>query len=145
MRSSVVLQATGSKECFMNITSNRSPSSLSVEYVLVDSKSSQPAGKPKTIKFSFESVISLESPPSQLHLNNLYELRSQHQVIDCVGCLQGDKEKDFWLVFIQVSLQAYKEHRKMCDLFHKPTSKQHTNKNNCLEVVTADNNLCTPS
>ena len=69
-------------------------------------------------------MISLNSPPSQLLPSRLYELRSHHPIVDSVGRLQ-DTEKNYWLVFIQVSLQAYEDHRKMCDMFHKPPSKRH--------------------
>ena len=78
--------------------------SLCIECVLVNSMNLQP----QATELCINSVISLESPPSQVLKHNLYELRSQYPVFDCVGFLQ-DKQKNDWLVFIQVSLQAYKK------------------------------------
>ena len=51
--------------------------------------------------------------------NVLFELRANHPIVDAVGLLKGSDGKQ-WLVFIQVSLIAYKDHRSLIDLFHRP-------------------------
>ena len=80
----------------------------------------------ETIAFSIASVISLYSEcKSDLKVNTLYELRTSHPIIDCVGHLEDAKGTQ-WLVFIQVSLQKYKTHRKLCDILRRFKSKKHT-------------------
>ena len=59
-----------------------------------------------------------------MHPSHLYELRSHHPIVDSVGRLQNT-EKNNWLVFIQVSIQAYEDHTNMCDMFHKPPDMFH--------------------
>ena len=49
--------------------------------------------------------------------NVLYELKRAHPIIDCVGYL-SDTASRKWLVFIQISLQSYSEHKtKLSKLF----------------------------
>ena len=45
-----------------------------------------------------------------------YELKRLHSIVDCVGYLI-DENRNQWLVFIQISLQRYRTHRKLCDMF----------------------------
>ena len=53
----------------------------------------------------------------------LYELRASNPTVDGVTLLKDDREI-YWLVFMQVSLQAHEQHRDLCNLFHKPLSKR---------------------
>ena len=48
----------------------------------------------------------------------LYEMRAYYPVVDAVGYLNDDHGNG-WLVFIQISLSKYKDHRSLCDLFYK--------------------------
>ena len=66
-------------------------------------------------------------PPDTLSKGILYEFRSQHPIVDCVGYLQNENKTN-WLVFIQVSLQAYQDHQGLVDFFHKPPSARHVPK-----------------
>ena len=73
--------------------------------------------------FKVQEVSDLEFSASVLKPGALYELRTKHPLIDYVGYLR-DSNNVFWLVFIQVSLQNYKDHTPMSDIFHKPPSKR---------------------
>ena len=97
--------------------------SLTVEYVFKNTDGTNK--QMKQVKFFIASMMTLDSITSKFDPKSLYELRRQHPIVDSVGYLQ-DEFNRFWLVFIQVSLQAYKDHRKMCDLFHKPPSRKNT-------------------
>ena len=49
--------------------------------------------------------------------DQLYELKRAHSVIDFVGLLTSTTESK-WLVFIQVSLQSYQQHKsKLVNMF----------------------------
>lgn len=99
------------------------PTQLAVKFVPVCKKDQL-----LDTKFSISSVTRLDTkPPDTLSNGILYEFRSQHPIVDCVGYLQNET-KTKWLVFIQVSLQAYRDHQNMVDFFHKPPSARHVPK-----------------
>ena len=50
--------------------------------------------------------------------NTLYELRTSHPIVDALGYLH-QTDDTYWLVFIQISLQRYEDHRSLCDLFKR--------------------------
>ena len=80
---------------------------------------------PATTAFSFcvQSVVALPPTVSSLTSGILYELRAQHPAIDGVGVLRENHTKEDWLVLVQVSLLAYKQHSsKMSDILNKPKS-----------------------
>ena len=56
-------------------------------------------------------------PNSSLQQDILYESRSSHPIVDALGCFEVNSVK--WLVFIQVSLKEYEDHRSLCDLFKR--------------------------
>ena len=73
-----------------------------------------------TIEFNSFSVMMLQSSKEKrfvLQESVLYELKRAHPIIDCVGNL-SDTTSQKWLVFIQISLQPYHEHKiKLSKLF----------------------------
>ena len=75
-----------------------------------------------------DEVKRLDPLQDKLRPKVLYELRTNHPIVDAVGLLP-DNNGTPWLVFIQVSLQRYEHHRSLCDLFHRPASSAHTQKN----------------
>jgi len=93
-------------------------SPLDVDYIPIENTNTETL----MLKFSISSVVSLDSiPSSQLKVGILYELRSCHPIVDGVGYLE-DAQKRKWLVFVQVSLANYEDHRKMCDIFCRHTT-----------------------
>ena len=60
----------------------------------------------------------------KLDLGIMYELWSNHQVIDCVGYLKSLQGKNC-LVYAQLSLQEYRSHRKLSDLIRTVPPKTH--------------------
>ena len=52
----------------------------------------------------------------------MYELKIMHPVLDFVGYLQSC-DKKMYLVFVQLSLQTYKAHRKLSEIFRVSPSK----------------------
>lgn len=57
----------------------------------------------------------------------LYELWNRHPVIDCVGYVTSlvNGSKRDCLVFIQLSLQKYRDHTRLSEVFRKQPTKQH--------------------
>lgn len=83
--------------------------------------------KISNIVLSIHQVFKLDTTEMELQSGTLYEMRTNYPIVDAVGLLQDNKGVD-WLVFIQVSLQAYDEHRSLYNLFHrapKNTQIQH--------------------
>ena len=74
--------------------------------------------KTSDLKLSISDTASLDLLDSKLERGILYEMRVCYPIIDAVGLLDDDDRKP-WLVFIQVSLAEYVNHRSLCDLFHR--------------------------
>ena len=70
-------------------------------------------------------VTDLEGPADKLYPGFLYELRARHPILDYVGCLQ-DIRKEYYLVFVQVSLKKYNDHSEMSNVFLRPKNKRAT-------------------
>jgi len=66
----------------------------------------------KSMKVTFHN-IKMEKllNSTTVQTNIMYELRRAHPIIDFVGNLTDDRNKE-WLVFIQISLQSYTAHKK---------------------------------
>ena len=70
----------------------------------------------KDITFNNISVKRLDE--GSLEKNVLYELKRAHPIVDCVGHLTDDGNIE-WLVFVQISLQPYKDHpKKLSKMFN---------------------------
>ena len=80
--------------------------------------------RPSCLKFSVVHVERLMPDIKQLQTGVLYELRSHHPTIDAVGLLNSDKN-DSWLVFIQISVSKYEDHKsKMSSIFDVSNSME---------------------
>ena len=77
---------------------------------------------PSSLELQVDAVKQLEPLQDKLQEGILYELKTNHPIVDGIGYL-CDTKGEFWLVFIQVSLQTYKKHRSMCDIFKRPPNK----------------------
>ena len=104
----------------------RKGTKLSVEYL--NKKSSEP----RKVEFNSFSMIMLDQDTgvdTGVEADQLYELKRAHPIVDFVGNLKasgGGGEE--WLVFIQISLQTYKDHKsKLVDMF-KRNSRNTKNK-----------------
>jgi len=74
------------------------------------------------LKFNITDVHNLKDSELLTGMNKgvLYHLQYRHPVIDGVGLLEMEGKIEPWLVFIQVSLSSYTNHRsKMPDLFQR--------------------------
>ena len=79
----------------------------------------------KNVTFNNISVQRLDKGP--LKENVLYELQRAHPIVDCVGYLKDDGNAD-WLVFVQISLQLYKDHPTKLSKMFKCNSGNPKNK-----------------
>jgi len=71
-----------------------------------------------TLVFSDYDVQRADAVLTRMKLNTLYRLRYGHSVIDGIGLLSTGIAGEEWLVFVQVSIQAYSEHSsKLTQLF----------------------------
>lgn len=95
----------------------------STAVITVNCISRQAGASEKVVKFSkFTMAKDLDSPT--LMANKLYEMKRAHETFDFVGYLT-DHCNVKWLVFIQVSLQKYTNHRaKLCSIFHSAQRKK---------------------
>ena len=64
------------------------------------------------INCSIRSVVNQEVISTEMKIGILYHLRFTYPVIDCVGCLHVNDDKDPSLLFVQISLSEYKKHGK---------------------------------
>lgn len=96
---------------------------ISVKYTEIKSTE---MGTAMEVKFEKISVAML-NPSTEVKLDVLYELKRAHPIVDFVGHLTGN-DNNQWLMFIQISLQPYQQHRtKLGDIFRR-TSENITNK-----------------
>lgn len=49
-------------------------------------------------------------------------MKTFYPIVNAVGYLK-DQSENYWLVFIQVSLSCYRDHRSFCNLFHRAPPK----------------------
>jgi len=64
-------------------------------------------------------VQKLDVPLTTMNVGFLYQLRARHPQIDGLGLLCEEKQKKQWLVFVQVSISLYKDHKsKLSKLTH---------------------------
>lgn len=74
---------------------------------------------------------------TKLLLKTLYELRSCHPIIDFIGYLQDSNSNTMWLVFIQISLMKYSNHKaQLGNIFKRNPMKGTTPKElkNCSQL-----------
>lgn len=88
---------------------------LKISYV---SYAPKETAKTNEITIRIENQAPLNDVTLPLKENILYELRAGHPIVDALGLLKAN-DGNFWLVFIQVSLQHYADHRSLCDLFKR--------------------------
>jgi len=83
-------------------------------------------GRKEDVTFDQFSTVALnQNTPVQP--DQLYELKRAHPVIDFVGLLTSTTESK-WLVFIQLSLQSYQQHRsKLVDMFKQGSGNEENN------------------
>ena len=69
----------------------------------------------------YDGVIDI-TMVTTLEPGKIYEMKSFYPIVDAVGYLP-DASGCQWLVFIQVSLSCYVDHRSLCDLFKRASLK----------------------
>ena len=93
--------------CFNHL---RSSDKICVYYETVD----DPTRKCLSLTYSQVSAI---VDCSNLQRGILYETKAYYPIVDAIGCLT-DNDRKHWLVFIQISLSKYENHkRKLSNLF----------------------------
>lgn len=81
-----------------------------------------------SVQLYYEGVVEMENDAT-LQNGKIYEMKAFYPIVDAVGYLK-DQSENYWLVFIQVSLSCYRDHRSLCDLFHRAPPKANV-PNNC--------------
>lgn len=82
------------------------PNSIFVRYIT--------PGKSEVSQYPLElritDVVELDGDKDNLAIGSLYKMRAQYPIVDTIGHLKQHNSENKWLVFIQVSLQRYKDH-----------------------------------